>query len=52
MSQALCPLTAKGWQKNRPNTDTEDGLPYIQKDGQTNPDNFKGHQTIGKTEES
>ena len=35
-----------------PNPDTKDGLPYIQRDGQTNPDNFKGHQTIGKTEES
>lgn len=29
-----------------PNPDTEDGLPYIQRDGQTNPDNFNGHRII------
>lgn len=29
-----------------PNPDTEEGLPYIQRDGQTNPDNFNGHRII------
>lgn len=29
-----------------PNPDTPDGLPYIQRDGQTNPDNFNGHRII------
>jgi len=29
-----------------PNPDTPDGLPYIQRDGQTIPDNFNGHRII------
>lgn len=29
-----------------PNPDTPDGLPYIQRDGQTNPENFNGHRII------
>ena len=29
-----------------PNPDTSDGLPYIQRDGETNPDNFNGHRII------
>lgn len=29
-----------------PNPDTPDGLPYIHRDGQTNPDNFNGHRII------
>lgn len=29
-----------------PNPDTPDGLPYIQRDGQSNPDNFNGHRII------
>ncbi|HDS83907.1 MAG TPA: alginate lyase [Phycisphaerales bacterium] len=27
-----------------PNPDTEDGLPYVQRDGQSNPDNFTEHR--------
>lgn len=29
-----------------PNPDTPDGLPYVHRDGQTNPDNFNGHRII------
>lgn len=29
-----------------PNPDTDNGLPYIHRDGQTNPDNFNGHRII------
>lgn len=29
-----------------PNPDTPDGLPYIQRDGQSNPGNFNGHRII------
>lgn len=29
-----------------PNPDTEDGLPYIQRDGETNPGNFNGHRMM------
>ena len=29
-----------------PNPDTPDGLPYIQRDGETNPENFNGHRII------
>jgi len=29
-----------------PNPDTPDGLPYIHRDGQTNPENFNGHRII------
>lgn len=29
-----------------PNPDTPDGLPYIHRDGQTNPDNFNSHRII------
>lgn len=29
-----------------PNPDTQDGLPYIQRDGETNPENFNEHREI------
>ncbi len=29
-----------------PNPDTPDGLPYVQRDGETNPDNFNEHRII------
>lgn len=29
-----------------PNPNTEDGLPYVQRDGETNPDNFFGHRIL------
>lgn len=29
-----------------PNPDTSDGLPYIRRDGETNPDNFNGHRFL------
>ncbi|MBS6642181.1 MAG: alginate lyase family protein [Clostridiaceae bacterium] len=29
-----------------PNPDTPDGLPYVHRDGQTNPDNFNGHRVM------
>ncbi|MDO5417691.1 MAG: alginate lyase family protein [Lachnospiraceae bacterium] len=29
-----------------PNPDTPDGLPYVQRDGETNPDNFNEHRMI------
>lgn len=29
-----------------PDPDTPDGLPYIRRDGETNPDNFNGHRTM------
>lgn len=29
-----------------PNPDTEDGLPYVQRDGETNPHNFNAHRQI------
>ncbi len=29
-----------------PNPDTEDGLPYVRRDGESNPDNFNAHRMI------
>lgn len=32
-----------------PNPDTPDGLPYIQRDGESNPDNFNSHRMLLRT---
>lgn len=45
-----CPGTIHDYYSNGdywwPNPDTADGLPYIRRDGETNPDNFNEHRLI------
>lgn len=53
ITDAVCPKSAGGphdYYSNGdywwPNPDTADGLPYIQRDGESNPDNFSAHRKL------
>lgn len=53
ITDAVCPLSEGGihdYYSNAdywwPNPDTPDGLPYVRRDGETNPDNFNEHRAI------